>query len=92
MSIILAILVLGFLIFVHELGHFMVAKMAGIHVFEFSLGFGPQLFGFQKDKRSTKYALRVLPLGGFVRMAGMDEDENEEGVDPADSAHRWDRR
>jgi membrane-associated protease RseP (regulator of RpoE activity) len=40
-SIILAILVLGFLIFVHELGHFMVAKMAGIHVFEFSMGFGP---------------------------------------------------
>jgi regulator of sigma E protease len=84
-SIILAILVLGFLIFVHELGHFMVAKMAGIHVFEFSMGFGPQLFGFQKDKKSTKYALRVLPLGGFVRMAGMDEDENEEGVNPANN-------
>ncbi len=83
MSVIIAILVLGFLIFVHELGHFMVAKWVGIHVFEFSLGFGPQLLGDQKDKESTKYALRILPLGGFVRMAGMDADETEEGVDPA---------
>ncbi|MGB4505155.1 MAG: RIP metalloprotease RseP [Syntrophaceticus sp.] len=77
MIILLAILVLGFLIFVHELGHFMVAKMVGIHVHEFSIGFGPKLLGFQKSKETTMYSLRVLPLGGFVRMAGMDPEEEE---------------
>ena len=75
MVILIAILVLSFLIFVHELGHFMVAKMVGIQVDEFSIGFGPKLLGYQKKEDSTMYSLRVLPLGGYVKMAGMDPEE-----------------
>lgn len=71
-----SVLVFGLLIFFHELGHFSIAKLAGIKVHEFSLGFGPKLVGFKKAE--TGYNLRLFPLGGFVRMAGMDPDENEE--------------
>ncbi|MFY9140195.1 MAG: RIP metalloprotease RseP [Thermacetogeniaceae bacterium] len=81
MVIFIAILVLGFLILVHELGHFMVAKMVGIQVDEFSIGFGPKLFGYQKRKDTTLYTIRLLPLGGYVRMAGENpEDEDEDFV------------
>jgi len=74
----IAVLVLGFLIFVHELGHFMVAKIVGIQVDEFSIGFGPKLFGYQK-KKDTLYTIRLLPLGGYVKMAG-ENPEDEESV------------
>ena len=79
MVILIAILVLGFLIFVHELGHFMVAKMVGIQVDEFSIGFGPKLFGYQKKEDSTLYSIRLLPLGGYVKMAG-ENPEDEESI------------
>ncbi len=85
MIIIIAILVLGFLIVVHELGHFIVAKMAGIHVLEFSIGLGPKLYVRQKSKETTAYSLRLLPLGGFVRMAGMDTEDEEEHADDFNS-------
>ncbi len=68
-----SIFVFGLLIFFHELGHFTIAKLTGIKVHEFSLGFGPKLIGFPRGE--TTYNLRLLPLGGFVRMAGMDPDE-----------------
>jgi regulator of sigma E protease len=70
-----AIVIFGILIFIHELGHFAVAKRAGILVHEFALGFGPKLFSFKRD--GTEYALRAVPLGGFVRMAGMDPHEED---------------
>lgn len=70
MGIITAILVLGVLVFVHELGHFLVAKFFGVGVLEFAIGFGPVLGRWQG--RETTYSLRVIPLGGFVRMAGDD--------------------
>ncbi|HHY39647.1 MAG TPA: RIP metalloprotease RseP [Syntrophaceticus sp.] len=79
MVIPIAVLVLGFLIFVHELGHFMVAKIVGIQVDEFSIGFGPKLFGYQKKKDTTLYTIRLLPLGGYVKMAG-ENPEDEESV------------
>ncbi|MBX6350973.1 MAG: RIP metalloprotease RseP [Clostridia bacterium] len=63
------VLVLGGLIFAHELGHFLVAKAKGVQVDEFALGFGPLILGARKGE--TLYSLRLLPLGGFVRMAGM---------------------
>ncbi len=62
--------VLGGLIFVHELGHFLVAKLMGVKVIRFSLGFGPRLFGFQRGE--TEYRIAALPLGGYVKMAGDD--------------------
>jgi regulator of sigma E protease len=61
-------LVLGVLVFVHELGHFLVAKWLGVQVLSFSLGMGPRVFGFRMG--GTDYRISILPLGGFVRMAG----------------------
>jgi regulator of sigma E protease len=72
-----AILVLGALIFVHELGHFLVAKWAGVRVLKFSLGFGPKIIGFTRG--GTEYLLSAIPLGGYVKMLG--EDPKEEVVD-----------
>ncbi|WP_028986595.1 RIP metalloprotease RseP [Thermicanus aegyptius] len=66
------IVVFGLLIFVHELGHFLLAKRAGILVREFAIGFGPKLFSFKRDE--TKWTIRLLPLGGYVRMAGEDPE------------------
>lgn len=61
-------LILGVLVFVHELGHFLVAKWLGVRVLSFSIGMGPRLFGFRRG--GTDYRISLLPLGGFVRMAG----------------------
>lgn len=69
-SFIASIVVLGILIFVHELGHFLVAKWRGVGVIEFALGFGKKLFSFRHGE--TDYTLRLIPLGGYVRMAGDD--------------------
>lgn len=74
MSAVLAfILVLGVLIFVHELGHFVVAKLAGVRVEIFSLGFGPRLLWFTRGE--TEYRICILPLGGYVKMTGESVDE-----------------
>ena len=65
------IILLGFLIFIHELGHFIVAKLCNIKVNEFAIGFGPLIW--KKQGKETKYSLRLLPLGGFVSMEGEEE-------------------
>jgi regulator of sigma E protease len=65
-------LVFSFLVFVHELGHFLFAKRAGILVREFAIGFGPKIFSRRSGE--TLYSIRALPLGGFVRMAGEDAE------------------
>jgi regulator of sigma E protease len=73
--------VLGLLIFVHELGHFLMAKRAGVGVLKFSLGFGPKLIGFKRGE--TEYQISALPLGGYVKMIGEDPgDSSPEAVDP----------
>ncbi|WP_416826849.1 RIP metalloprotease RseP [Ectobacillus polymachus] len=69
------ILVFGALVFFHELGHLFVAKRSGILCREFAIGFGPKLFSFMKNE--TKYTIRLLPLGGYVRMAGEDQETIE---------------
>jgi regulator of sigma E protease len=69
------ILVLGLLIFVHELGHFLFAKLFGVRVLKFSLGFGPRLAG--KVIGETEYVISAFPLGGFVKMFGENPDEQE---------------
>src|SRR5256884_1212688 len=66
----LVILIFSGLVIVHESGHFLTAKLSGIKVEQFSVGFGPQLVGWQRGE--TLYAIRAIPLGGFVRLAGMD--------------------
>ena len=75
-SILAAIFVFGLLVMVHELGHFVTAKMTNMRVDEFAIGFGPKLWGYQSGE--TKYSIRAIPLGGFNRIAGMDMDEDEE--------------
>ena len=66
------ILLFGALVFFHELGHFLFAKRAGILCREFAIGFGPKLFAFKKNE--TVYTIRLLPFGGYVRMAGEDPE------------------
>ena len=73
-----SLIVFGSVIFIHELGHFTVAKLSGIKVNEFSMGMGPRLFGFRKGE--TDYSLRALPIGGFVAMEGEDEESDAEGA------------
>src|SRR4029453_16081670 len=63
-----AIVVLGVIIVIHELGHFLVAKFFKIKVETFSVGFGPRLFGFRRGE--TDYRISAFPLGGYVKMAG----------------------
>ena len=68
MMVIYAVIVLGILIFVHEFGHFIVAKLFNVKVEKFSLGFGPKLFG--KQIGETEYLISAFPLGGYVKMFG----------------------
>jgi len=78
MTIIYFILILGVVVFVHELGHFIFAKRAGIYVYEFALGMGPRIFKFKRKNDETEYSIRAFPIGGFVKMAGeeIEADEN----------------
>ena len=72
MSILFAILLFSFLIFIHELGHFAAAKLSGVQVNEFSMFMGPAIW--KKQKGETMYALRCIPIGGYCAMEGEDED------------------
>ncbi len=74
------IFVLGLLIFVHELGHFLLAKASGIRVETFSLGFPPKMIGFRKG--DTEYCISWIPLGGYVKMAGEKPEESEVRGEP----------
>lgn len=71
-TVIAFIIIFGALVFFHELGHFIFAKRAGILCREFAIGFGPKLFSYQKGE--TLYTIRLLPIGGYVRMAGEDPE------------------
>ena len=75
MYIIIAIIIFGILIAIHEFGHFTAAKLCGVKVEEFAIGMGPALF--KKQKGETVYALRILPIGGFCAMAGEDEESED---------------
>jgi len=82
MSIILFIVILAALILVHELGHFIAAKRAGVRVDEFGIGFPPRLW--QKKIGETVYSVNAFPIGGFVKIFG--EDPNDESMKGKDSA------
>lgn len=82
MTILVSIIVLGVLVFVHELGHFLVAKLSGVGVIEFSIGFGRKLF--RKKWGNSWYSLRMIPLGGYVRMAGDDPQQVYQPKEKAD--------
>ncbi len=72
-----AIFVFGLLVLFHELGHFITAKLTGMRVDEFAIGFGPKIFKFRRGE--TVYSLRAIPLGGFNDIAGMDPSDNQAG-------------
>ncbi|GAC1702411.1 MAG: RIP metalloprotease RseP [Candidatus Acidiferrum sp.] len=90
------VLVLGLMIMIHELGHFIVARLFGVRVDVFSIGFGPRLFGWKHG--ATDYRVSALPFGGYVRMAGQDMSEVDSGAkaptgspDELMSKPRWQR-
>ncbi len=75
-TILITVLIFGILIFIHEFGHFITAKMCGIKVNEFALGMGPKIFSF--GKKDTTYSLRLFPIGGYVKMEGEDDESQDE--------------
>ncbi len=84
------LIVIGVLVFVHEFGHFLMAKRAGVRVEKFSLGMGPKLVGYKKG--DTEYVISALPLGGYVKMAGENPDEEPTGApDEFQSKSVWQR-
>jgi len=89
-TILAFLFVLGVLIFVHELGHFVMARRVGVRVLKFSLGFGPRLVGFTRG--DTEYVISAIPLGGYVKMAGENPDDPRSGRDDEFlSKSKWER-
>src|SRR5512146_1832276 len=84
------LLVLGVLVFVHELGHFLMARRIGVRVLTFSLGFGPKLLSTRRG--DTEYCVSAIPLGGYVKMAGENpEDARTGAADEFLSKSKWQR-
>ncbi len=77
MTLIYFIIILGVIILIHEFGHFIFAKKAGIYVYEFSIGMGPRIFKWTRKNDETEYSVRLIPIGGFVQMAGEEIDDDE---------------
>lgn len=92
-TIILFILIFGVVVISHEFGHFLIAKVNGIHVVEFSIGMGPTLWGFKKG--DTKYSVKLLPIGGACMFEGEDGLDAKEGEPPSEgsflNANVWSR-
>ncbi len=76
LNLLLFIVILGVIVFVHEFGHFIWAKICGVYVYEFALGMGPKLFGHKG--KETEYTLRAIPIGGFCQLAGEDVDVDQD--------------
>ena len=79
MTLIYFILILGIIVLIHEFGHFFFAKRAGIYVYEFSIGMGPRIHKWTRKNDETEYSLRLIPIGGYVQMAG-EEIEDDKSV------------
>ena len=89
-SVLAFVFVLGVLIFVHELGHFLMARRIGVRVLTFSLGFGPKLLSVKRG--DTEYCISAIPLGGYVKMAGENPEDNRTGADDEFlSKSKWQR-
>lgn len=88
-TIISAVLVFGFLIFIHEFGHFITARMFGVTVNEFAIGMGPKLITYDSKKSGIQYSIGILPIGGYVAMAG--EDSESDDPNSFDKKPAWQR-
>jgi len=84
------VVIFGLIVFFHELGHFAVAKAAGVRVFEFALGFGPVLLKTRRGE--TQYSIRAIPLGGFVKFAGMDAALSPDQEIPEDDERNFHKK
>ena len=81
LTLIYFILILGVIVLVHEFGHFFFSKLFGIHVYEFSIGMGPKIFGWKRKNDETDYSIRAIPIGGYCALAGEDNEyDNQEKV------------
>ncbi len=78
--VIIAIFIFGFLIFIHEGGHYLFARLFKVTVIEFAIGMGPKIISKKSKKTGIAYSLRLLPIGGFVSMAGEDEESDDENA------------
>ena len=76
MTLIYFILILGIIILIHEFGHYFFAKRAGIYVYEFSIGMGPRIFKWTRKNDETEYSFRLIPIGGYVQMAGEEVEDD----------------
>ena len=76
--ILIAIVMLGFIVMMHEFGHYIVGRICGIGIVEFSVGMGPKLFGFKR--KGIQYSLRLIPLGGYCAFVGEDEDDSSQNA------------
>lgn len=80
LNILLAIFIFGILIFIHEFGHYITARIFGVTIKEFSIGMGPKMLTYTSKKTNIKYSLGILPIGGYVSMAGEDEESDDENA------------
>lgn len=76
-NLIIFILMLGAIVCIHEFGHFLFAKLTGVYVYEFSIGMGPKIFGKKDKKNETEYCIRLIPIGGFVQLAGEEIEDDK---------------
>ena len=81
MTLIYFILILGITIMIHEFGHYLMAKKAGVYVYEFSIGMGPRLFKWKRKNDETEYSIRALPIGGYVQLAGEEGTPDKKIID-----------
>ena len=89
-TVVVFLFVISVLVFVHELGHFLAARRVGVRVLTFSIGFGPKLLKFTRG--DTEYCVSAIPLGGYVKMAGEQPDDDRTGADDEFlSKNKWER-
>ena len=89
LTVVVALLVFGFLIFIHEFGHYIFARIFKVKINEFSIGMGPKLAWYDSKKTGIRYALSMFPIGGYVAMAG--EDDESDDPDSFDKKPAWQR-
>lgn len=80
LSVILFIIILGTIVLIHELGHFLFSKLFGVYVYEYSIGMGKKIWSKKPENSETEYCLRLIPIGGFVRLAGEEGEDDDTNV------------
>ena len=80
------IFILSVIVFIHEMGHYLIARYCGVRIDVFSIGFGPELYGWN-DSTGTRWKISLLPLGGYVKMFGDADAASKPGEDPVSYTH-----